>query len=307
MDKYVALIGLGAVGAPLANLLYKKYAEDFLLLSSEEFLWTLTEKDIYINDELFAPTIVTNKTQLKKKIGVLFVCVKNYHVAGICTFLKDLVDEDTIILPLQNGVYSFDYVSKAFPNNITLEGFAKGPNTKIVDKGFEYQKPGLFHIGATATENKAAAEYVHEIMTAANVECYYDDNIRYEVWKKLMLNVAGNAITAITEIDYCMFEKSVEVQDLCRRTMTEFIAVAKTKQIELTQQDMEDVIRYFLSFTVSKHTSMLEDVLNNRPTENEYIAGYISKLAKSVGIYTPNIDMLYSLVKIKEDVYMKRI
>ena len=29
MEKYISLIGLGAVGAPLADSLYKKYKSDF--------------------------------------------------------------------------------------------------------------------------------------------------------------------------------------------------------------------------------------------------------------------------------------
>ena len=45
--------------------------------------------------------------------------------------------------------------------------------------------------------------------------------------------------------------------------------------------------------------------LHKRETENEFIAGYISGLASELGIYTPNIDMLYYLVKIKESVYLK--
>ena len=52
---------------------------------------------------------------------------------------------------------------------------------------------------------------------------------------------------------------------------------------------------------------MLEDVTNCRPTENDFIAGYISKLAAKKGISVPHIDTLYNLVKIKENVYLKRI
>ena len=70
MDGYIALIGLGAVGVPIANLLFKKYQNDFILLSSREFVHTLTDKDIYINNELFQPEIVSEKSQLKKKISL---------------------------------------------------------------------------------------------------------------------------------------------------------------------------------------------------------------------------------------------
>jgi 2-dehydropantoate 2-reductase len=305
MDKYITLIGLGAVGAPLADLLNKEYGQDFALLSSENFLSSL--ENLYMNGNIFAPNIYTKKEQLKKKIGVVFICVKNYQIESVATLLQDLIDEETIIFPLQNGVYSFDYFSKKFPNNVVLEGFAQGPNTNVMNNIYVYQKPGMFHVGSSNIEWKSKAKYVVSLMKDASVNCFYNDDIKYEVWKKLMLNVAGNAITALTGIDYCMFENSPETQKLCRRVMSEFIEVANYKGIHLTENDIEEIINYYLSFKVSKHTSMLEDVTNKRPTENEYIAGFISQLALEYDIKVPSIDMLYYLIKIKEQVYLMEI
>ncbi|MCQ2567947.1 MAG: ketopantoate reductase family protein [Mogibacterium sp.] len=304
-DKYITLIGLGAVGGPLAHKLWNQYGEDFALLSSEDFLWTL--ENLYINEEKFHPNIFSKPEQLKKKNGIVFICVKNYHVSRIAEFLRPMIDDDTIIVPLQNGVYSYDYFTETFPNNFVLEGFAQGPNTQIMKNCYVYQKPGVFHIGTSDLSKKEFGLKAYEIMKNAGVDCYYDDNIKHEVWKKLMLNTAGNAITALTGIDYCMFDKSPEVQDLCRRTMKEYATVAVCKGLELTDKDIEDIMRYYLSFTVSKHTSMLEDVINKRRTENEYIAGYIYKLAEENGIEVPNIKMLYELMKVKEQVYLEKI
>lgn len=304
-DKYISLIGLGAVGSPLAHKLWKKYGDDFVLLSSEDFLFTL--KDLYINGEPFNPKVITKREELDKKIDIVYVCVKNYHVENIAKFLKTVIDRDTIIVPLQNGVYSYDYFSGEFPENFVVEGYAQGPNTQILKNIYVYQKPGVFHIGTSNIDNKELCQHVFSIMKQADVECYYDDNIRKMVWKKLMLNTAGNAITALTGIDYCMFEQSEEVQDLCRRTMKEFATVAATQGVKLGDADIEEIMEYYLSFTVSKHTSMLEDVLNKRRTENEYIAGYINKIAEEKNISVPNIKMLYELMKVKEQVYLEII
>ncbi len=305
MDKYVALIGLGVVGAPLANLLYKKYGDDFALLSSKDFLDTLTSNPLYMNGELFSPRIFSNKKQLDKPIGIVFICVKNYHIKFTADFLKTIIDENTIILPLQNGKYSYDFFKKQFPKNVVLEGFAQGPNTQIFGgSSFVYQKPGMFHIGSSDEKYKIIAQSVCSLMKDASITCFYDDNIKYQVWKKMMLNVAGNAVTALTGIDYCLLKESYEAQHLCREAMLEFIQVAKTQNIILTELDIDEIFDYFFSFTISKKTSMLDDVTNNRPTENNYLAGYIVKLAKDNGISTPYIDSLYNLIKVKEDVYL---
>ena len=210
-ERYISLIGLGAVGSPLAHHLHRKYGDDFALISSEEFLSTL--KDIHINGESFTPKIISKPCDLDKKLGIVFICVKNYHIEGIANLLQELVDEETIIVPLQNGVYSYDYFSKKYPNNFIVEGFAQGPNTQVLKNIYVYQKPGTFHIGTSFLDKKELGEKAYKVMKDAGIECYYDDNIKHEVWKKLMLNTAGNAITALTGIDYCMFEQSKEVQE----------------------------------------------------------------------------------------------
>lgn len=49
---------------------------------------------------------------------------------------------------------------------------------------------------------------------------------------------------------------------------------------------------------------MLEDIINNRRTENEYLAGDLIKLAEKHGIPTPMIRTLYLLIKIREQQYL---
>lgn len=305
MNKYVTLIGLGAVGAPLANLLYHTYKNDFALLSSEDFLPTL--KNLYINGVAFEPNIYCRREQLKKKIGIVFICVKNYQIEAVSCLLKELIDDETVIVPLQNGVYSFEFFLSKFPNNVILEGFAQGPNTIVTENIYTYQKPGSFHIGSSTVAWKVSAKNAVDVMKEAKVDSYYEEDIQHQVWKKLMLNVAGNAITALTGIDYCLFAKSNDTQELCRNVMEEFSLVAGAVGISITNKDIDDIINYFLSFKVSKKTSMLEDVTHLRQTENDFIAGYISKLAQKNGIKVPHIDTLYYLMKIKENVYLKKI
>lgn len=308
MEKYVSLIGLGVVGAPLANQLFKTYKDDFALLSSEDFVSTLTDADLYMNGELFNPKIYTLKSQLKKKIGIVFICVKNYHIEKTAEFLHTIIDNDTLIMPLQNGVYSYDYFQREFPNNVILEGFAQGPNTQIFGGcSFVYQKPGQFHIGSNLNSHKESAKKVYEMMRLADVNVSYDDDIEYQVWKKFMLNVAGNAVTALTDIDYCMLKNSIDAQRLCVNAMREFIEVAKCKGIQLSEEDIKETLDYYFSFKVSKRTSMLEDVTKKRPTENKFLAGYIVSLAKEYKLQVPCIETLYQLINVKEGVYLNRL
>lgn len=304
---YKAVIGLGAIGAPLSHLLWKEYKDEFILLSSEEIAVNLKKNDIFINGEPFSPRIITKKEELEKPIDVVFVCVKNYSLELTVECLKNILTDETKILPLQNGLYSYRYMKEQFPNNVVLEGFAQGPNTRIKGNEFVYEKSGTYHFGTSYQTYEKDARFIYNILNSAGIPCCWEENIQYSIWKKLMLNVAGNAMTAITEIDYSMMRKSTEAQKICIDVMREFQKVASFENVHITDEDIEDVMKYFLGYDKGKHTSMLEDVLNKRKTENEYIAGYVVKLAQKNKINTPLIELLYLLMKIKEDVYLKNV
>lgn len=56
--------------------------------------------------------------------------------------------------------------------------------------------------------------------------------------------------------------------------------VAQYENVELIKKDIDDVIDYYITYKGSKKTSMLEDIMNNRKTENEYLAGDLIRLAE---------------------------
>ena len=304
---FIALIGLGAIGSPLAHRLYCRYKDRFILLSSEEIARELKKQPIYINGSVFSPRIVTPEDKLDQPVSVVFVCVKNYSLHSALNTIAPLINSDTLILPLQNGVYSYDFFRNHLPENVILEGYAQGPNTRLFENNIVYQNPGEYHLGKNHKDYKHFADQVYSLLKDADIPCELENDIRHSIWKKMMLNVAGNAITALTELDYLMFSKSQDAQVLCRSVMQEYALVAAREKIRITDDDINDVMAYFIGYNRSKHTSMLEDVINRRETENEFIAGYIYKLAQTHGIQTPFIYTLYSLMKIKEDVYLGKL
>ena len=140
----------------------------------------------------------------------------------------------------------------------------------------------------------------------AGLDIVWENNIKKMVWKKLMLNVAGNSITALTLADYIFFKTSSEIQELCVQAMHEFLMVAQYENVELMKKDIDDVIDYYITYKGSKKTSMLEDIMNNRKTENEYLEGNLIRLAEKHGVSTPMIKTLYYLIKIREEQYLGR-
>lgn len=300
----VGLIGFGAIGTPIAHKLYNKYHDRFILIASGKRREKLQNQEITINGEKFHPTVVSSKQEVRDSLQLLIVCVKNYQLMDALGDIRSVISEQTIILPLQNGISSYEFFSKEFPDNIVLQGYVQGPNTRKTESDFEYTNPGVMHIGDQVRSILDIAADVYAFLNQAGIEVHLEQDIRLMVWKKWMLNVAGNSVTALTNADYKDFKDSIDLQTLCVSAMREFVAVAQAEGIQLTETDIQDVIDYYVNYKGSKRTSMLEDVSNRRKTENDYLAGKIVELSKKHSLETPIISSLYLLMKIKEVLYL---
>lgn len=305
-DFTVGLIGLGVIGSPIANILYKHYGNNFYLIANNERKNKLQRQKIVINHEPFAPNIVGSRKELKHDLDLLIICIKNYSLNESLKDFQEIIGDKTVILPLQNGIYSYDFFSEKFKNNVVLRGYVQGPNTQIRGGNITYTNTGVMHIGKTQQDMQDTAKSCFYMLENAGLNIVWEENIKKMVWKKWMLNVAGNSITALTLADYSFFKISPEIQELCVQVMHEFLLVAQYENVDLMKKDIDDVIEYYVTYKGSKKTSMLEDIMNNRRTENEYLAGDLIRLAEKHGVSTPMIKTLYLLIKIREEQYMGR-
>lgn len=300
----IGLIGLGVIGSPIANSLYRYYGEHFFLVADEARREKLTRHKLTINEELFQPEIISSVTNAEEELDLLLVCIKNYHLEKSIDLLRNVISSRTVILPLQNGIYSYEFFCTHFPENIILRGYVQGPNTQKYGSNIKYTNSGTMHIGKTQVDMQERAREVFYLLENAGIDIIWEENIKKMVWKKWMLNVAGNSITALTLADYSYFKNSSDIRELCTQAMHEFLLVAQYENVNLMKSDIDDVIDYYINYKGRKKTSMLEDVLNNRKTENEFLAGDLIRLAEKHKINTPMIRTLYLLIKIREEQYM---
>lgn len=299
----IALIGLGAIGTPIAHKLYKTYGNQFALVASGTRRKRLEESQMLVNGEKFVPSVISKAEEAVNKVALLLVCIKNYDLEESLKDIKKIVTEETIILPLQNGIHSYEFFCQQFSNNQILQGYVQGPNTRRCNNKINYSNAGVMHIGKSDRSTHQCVQNIYDLLKNAKVDVNLEDDIKKMVWKKWMLNVAGNSVTALTGADYSQFKKYRELQSLCRSAMQEFLKVALAENIALAQNDIEDVLYYYVTYKGSKNTSMLEDVLNKRRTENRYLAGELLDIAKRHDLDLPIIRTLYSLIKVKEYLY----
>ena len=118
-----------------------------------------------------------------------------------------------------------------------------------------------------------------------------------------MLNTCFNTLSAILLADYSAIANNSDFIRCVRIVAKEVQSVALAEDVILTQDDIERAIAGIVKYSDHGKTSMLQDVLAHRKTENSYFAGAVSRLGKKHGIETPICDFIQILLEAKRNVY----
>lgn len=117
-----------------------------------------------------------------------------------------------------------------------------------------------------------------------------------------MLNTCFNTLSAILIADYAAISSNSDFIRAVRLEAREVQTVAKKEGVIITQDDIEEMIRRVTALQDHGKTSMLQDVLSHRETENRYFAGAVSRLGKKHSVETPISDFLSILLEAKRRV-----
>ncbi|MFI5245135.1 MAG: 2-dehydropantoate 2-reductase, partial [Gemmatimonadales bacterium] len=146
--------------------------------------------------------------------------------------------------------------------------------------------------GATTPRIEAiAARFV-----AAGLKAPISNDLRADIWLKLIGNLAFNPISALTRATLQDLLRHPLTRELCVRMMTEAESIATKLGITM-RVGIERRIAGAEKVGAHK-TSMLQDLEHGRPLEVEALVGAVVELGRLTGIPTPHIDAVYACVKL---------
>ncbi|RYX90574.1 MAG: 2-dehydropantoate 2-reductase [Comamonadaceae bacterium] len=120
-------------------------------------------------------------------------------------------------------------------------------------------------------------------------------DLRREIWHKLLVNAAGNPVSALTQLDTMARAHEPAVLQLCTSLAREIAEVAGAMGWPIEETLIEEAMN------VGRHQamrpSMLQDALLKRPMETEALLGQPQLFARALGIRTPHIDMVVTLIR----------
>lgn len=294
MVTKAALIGLGAVGATVAQKLQTVLKENLYIIVDKARKERYESKGIFINGEKQNFNLITPEEA--EPVDLVIIATKNLQVNQALSSIKKAVGPDTAILSLLNGIQSESEIEEAYGKEKTLYGFIIDLNSININGNIQCDKYGKIVFGEKDNSNSERINQIEQLFQSSNTDYKIPENIQLEMWKKYLINVCFNSLGALCRSPYGGFANE-SMQSLVRKIGREVVKVANAEGISLTEQMIEDNIKKNLTYNPLGKCSMLQDVEAGRKTENNWFCGTVVRLGEKHGIETPNCKFIQELIE----------
>lgn len=302
MIKNIGVIGAGSVGSILISHLFTAYPDNFYLLASGERAERMKKNGLSINDCTLKPIIYSDPSQ-EVSLDLLIVAVKSYSMDSVIADIRPLIGNDTIILPLLNGIMATERLRSAFPGNRVLYGVMIRTDAHRTGHKVYYTTPGEIQLGyAFNTPIKPEVEDVKNCLAGSGLNANIYEDMKRIQWRKWMLNTGGSQAAVEIGVECGYFEQVDEIVEIIRLCIDEIVELAKAEKVNITTEDRDDIIQFLLGYPAHKKMSMLQDVEAGRPIEIEEYAGTVIRLGEKHGIPTPANRFIYLSIAAKKKV-----
>jgi 2-dehydropantoate 2-reductase len=228
---------------------------------------------------------------------IILSCVKSYQVEGALSPLLDKLSPQCGIILMHNGMGSTEVLAprlteqQALLTMLTTQASLKINNQHIIHTGAGNSDLGLVQGKRETGELKK----ITETLNLAIGGVYWADDIKLKQWTKLAINCVINPLTALNKVKNGELIHA-KYQPIIDTLLSEIITVAHCQHIHLDKQSLHQKITQVIINTAQNNSSMLQDVLNHRRTEIDYISGYLSRCAEINGVDAPENKKMWQLL-----------
>ena len=259
----------------------------------------------YGGDRVVPVPAVSDPGALGAADVVLFQC-KSHGTRAAARSVRHLVRGGAVCISFQNGLGNEEIIGEEVGTENVLGGLTTMAATKLgpgVVRDFS-RVPS--YIGEMDARQHDRAPDLARALTSAGLETHASTDIRHEIWKKLIGNVAMSALSGITDSTGATCMGFPPLRSVCMRAAEEAMAVAAAEGLAL---DREAVMRGIEVIstpggTGDNRSSLCVDLQNRRPTEVDVIYGSVIALGRKSAVPTPTLEALSGIVKSLEAKYL---
>jgi len=295
----IAVIGTGGVGGYFGGKIARAGFDVTFLARGEQLKAMksngLTVKSI-LGDFHIDPVKATGHLSNIGESDLVILAVKAWQIKEISAELKTIMHENSVILPLQNGVLAVEELKELINRKNIISGLCR-----IISK---IESPGVInHFGVTPTvlfgeidnSKTTRIQKIKEIFDASGIHSEIPDDINSELWKKFIA-ICVSGLLAVTKTTYGELRKLKETRQMMTDLLNEIYHLSQKMGIRIEPGFVDKSVSFIDTFPYDSTSSLTRDVWEGKPSEIEYQNGTVVRLGQKYGIDTPINRFVYNCI-----------
>lgn len=305
----VAVVGCGAMGSVYAGRLSAAGHDVLVVDPWAEHVRAIDTSGLRISgpDGDLVAAVRAFESAPDEKVDLVVLSVKASAVPSAAASIGGLIDPDTVVLTIQNGLGSADDVAERVGADRLAIGIASGFGAALVAPGqVSHNAMRALRFGAYAGLDPSALERVAEAWRAGGFDCAAVPDIAAMQWEKLICNVAYSAPCALTGLTVGEVLSHPDMGPVSVAAATEAWETAKALGIGIDVDDPAAFVRDFGAQMPEAKPSALLDHEAGRASEISVINGAVPREATKINGTAPVNATLTALVLTREAEFKNR-
>lgn len=304
----IVIVGGGAIGRLFGSFLIRGGNEITLIDTDRNTLGALQNKGIGLleddgehpdNAESFPVQALGSAASLSAADLVLLL-VKSQATVPAVKDVAHLVTDTCPLLCIQTGLDNLEAAQKIVPERNILLGITFMSGTALSDARVRKGALTKTYIGELDGAFSKRLEKISQVFNNCGIETQMVKQIIGRLWCKVITYAAINPVSAILMVPNGSLTSRTESITLMKRLLDEGRAVAEAHSIELVYPDLYELLFDACEKSANNLSSMLQDILNDLPTEIDAQNGAICRYAEERGIDVPTHRAMVELIKLLE-------
>ena len=300
--KTVAIVGSGAIGTYYGARL-ALHGLDVRFLMRSDLAAVQKRGSIILHertgDLAVSPVKAFGSSEEIGVVDVVLVTLKTTANADLARLLPPLVGPATAVVTLQNGLGNEDFLATLVRPEQILGGLCfiavvrSGPGELK-----SYHTPGYITLGQFKGPGASErAQAIAQVISASGVKCQVVDNLLEARWRKLVWNIPFNGLSIAgggIATDRILGDPVMAAE--IRALMDEVVLAAAAQGFVIPESFVQGQIDVTPPMGAYQPSSLI-DFLAGREVEIEAIWGEPLRRARALGVPTPRLSLLYSVLR----------
>lgn len=304
----IAVLGAGAVGCFFGGMLARAGAP-VTLIGRAHHVEVITRDGLGLDSMHFQqqiPVLASTDVSAAREAALVLLCVKTLDTEAAATSLAPHLAAGSVVVSLQNGVDNVERMRsatglEAIPAAVYVAAEMTAPGrVRHTGRGDlilgDCSGRGLF-----SNCRRHQLDTLATLFARAGVPCRVSENIEGDLWVKLVMNCAYNAISALSRARYGRIVRHAQARDLLRQVTDEVVSVARAAGVRFPEGDLLEAVFQLGNTMAGAISSTAQDIARGKYTEIDSLNGYVARRGAELGIAAPVNQALHALVKLLEE------